>query len=115
MFAPKPLGLTAADDWTVEIETKGFPDLKALYTLLGERQSPPEAHLQFPHNYNYVCRKAIPFMNQHLGLDIPMSHRNATINIRAVNSLPSGMTPIRHQWWRGIRGKLLQSWSNDRS
>ena len=52
MFAPKPLGLTAADDWTVEIETKGFPDLKALYTLLGQEDNIHlEAHLQFPHNY----------------------------------------------------------------
>ena len=39
MFAPKPLGLTAADDWTVEMETKGFPELKQLYTLLGKKEN----------------------------------------------------------------------------
>ena len=28
-----------------------------------------EAHLNYPHNYNYVCRKAMyAFMNEHLGL-----------------------------------------------
>src|SRR5207237_6455317 len=27
LFAPKPMGMTAADDWTKEMETKGFPDL----------------------------------------------------------------------------------------
>ena len=27
LFAPRPLGLTAADDWTREMETKGFPEL----------------------------------------------------------------------------------------
>ena len=26
-------GLTAADDWTVELETKGHPDLLKLYAL----------------------------------------------------------------------------------
>ncbi len=26
-IAPRPLGLTAADDWTIELETKGYPDL----------------------------------------------------------------------------------------
>ena len=70
MFAPKPLGLTAADDWTVEMETKGFPDLKQLYTLLGKQDNIHlEAHLNYPHNYNHVCRKAMyAFMNKHLDL-----------------------------------------------
>jgi len=27
-FAPKPMGMTAANDWTKEMATKGFPDLK---------------------------------------------------------------------------------------
>ena len=35
LFAPKPQGLTAADDWTKEMETKGFPELQALYELIG--------------------------------------------------------------------------------
>ena len=35
LFAPKPLGMTAADDWTKEIATKGLPELKQLYTMLG--------------------------------------------------------------------------------
>src|SRR5229473_3330461 len=33
LFAPKPLGMTGADDWTKEIMTKGFPELKSLYRL----------------------------------------------------------------------------------
>ncbi len=53
LFAPKPLGMTAANDWTKEMETKGFPDLKKLYTMLGVPDR-VEAHfnIQFPHNYN---------------------------------------------------------------
>src|SRR6185295_5335163 len=34
-FAPKPLAMSGADDWTKEIETKGLPELKALYKLYG--------------------------------------------------------------------------------
>src|SRR5207247_8210518 len=34
-FAPKPLGMAAANDWTKEIESKGLPELKALYKLYG--------------------------------------------------------------------------------
>lgn len=70
LFAPKPLGLTAADDWTKEMATKGFPELQRLYALLG---APDRVQLtpllQFPHNYNYVSRAAMyEWMNRHLGL-----------------------------------------------
>lgn len=72
-FAPKPLGLTAADDWTVELKTKGHPDLLALYQTL---KSPLnyEAHfnIQFKHNYNHVSRSQMyQFANRHLGLGLP--------------------------------------------
>src|SRR3989441_1283696 len=33
MFAPKPLGMTAANDWTKEMETKGFPELKKHFEM----------------------------------------------------------------------------------
>src|SRR5690606_13436079 len=53
LFAPKPLGLTAADDWTKEMETKGFPELRQLYELFGASQNVMLwANLQFGHNYN---------------------------------------------------------------
>ena len=35
LFAPKPQGMTTANDWTKEMFTKGFPELKELYTTLG--------------------------------------------------------------------------------
>ncbi len=70
MFAPKPLGLTAADDWTVEMETKGFPELKKLYQML---KSPNTVMLKplihFGHNYNYVSRAAMySWFNHHFKL-----------------------------------------------
>jgi hypothetical protein len=71
--APRPLGLTAADDWTKELITKGHPDLQRLYALLG-RPDHYEAHfhLEFPHNYNSVNRQHMyDFMNRHLMLGLP--------------------------------------------
>lgn len=60
LFAPKPQGLTSADDWTVEFETKGYPDLKKLYGLLNaEDQVQLTARTEFGHNYNGVSRKAM--------------------------------------------------------
>ncbi|HUF62548.1 MAG TPA: hypothetical protein VMN36_10785 [Verrucomicrobiales bacterium] len=73
LAAPRPLGLTGADDWTKEIETKGAPDLQNLYAMLGHpgrfRAAP---FLQFGHNYNAVSRQAMcSWFNQHLGLGRP--------------------------------------------
>lgn len=60
MFAPKPQGLTAADDWTREMENVGFPELKALYSLYGaEDQVELTSRLEFGHNYNQVGRQAM--------------------------------------------------------
>lgn len=60
LFAPRPLGMTSANDWTRELATKGFPELKQLYTLLG---APDHVTLvrgeQFDHNLNAVSRAAV--------------------------------------------------------
>jgi hypothetical protein len=73
LFAPKPLGMTTANDWTKEMSTKGFPELQQLYTLLGK---PNEVTLargeQFPHNYNAVSRAAFyKWLNEHFKLVPP--------------------------------------------
>ncbi len=60
LFAPKPLGVTAANDWTKEMETKGFPQLKALYGLYdAEDQVHLTSRVEFDHNYNQVGRDAM--------------------------------------------------------
>ncbi|MCB1226331.1 MAG: acetylxylan esterase [Verrucomicrobiales bacterium] len=71
-IAPRPLGLTSADDWTKELETKGWPDLQALWRQLGaENNLTALFATQFPHNYNQVARaKMYHFMNQHLKLGL---------------------------------------------
>jgi dienelactone hydrolase len=72
LFAPKPMGMTGADDWTQEIATKGLPELKQLYKLLGNDMlvmAKPLNH--FGHNYNYVSRAVMyGFLNLHLNLGL---------------------------------------------
>jgi dienelactone hydrolase len=72
LFAPKPLGMTAADDWTVEMETRGFPELQKLFALYGAEENVGLfPYTQFPHNYNRVSRTAMyGWMNEHLELGI---------------------------------------------
>jgi dienelactone hydrolase len=73
LFAPKPLGMSGADDWTKEIETKGLPELKALYRLYdAEDKVLAKAFLQFDHNYNQVSREVMyNWFNKHLHLGLP--------------------------------------------
>jgi hypothetical protein len=80
LFAPGPQGMTTANDWTKEMATKGFPELKQLYTLLG---APDQVMLQrgehFPHNYNAVSRTAFyGWLNRHfkLGFKEPVLERD---------------------------------------
>lgn len=80
--APKPLGMTAADDWTIELETKGHPEVKSLYGMLKAPKN-YEAHfnIHFKHNYNHVSRTQMyDFVNRHfkLGLDEPVLERDFT-------------------------------------
>lgn len=70
LFAPKPLAMSAANDWTKEIASKGLPQLKQLYALFGADNLVHAApFLQFGHNYNYVSRAVMyDWMNRHLDL-----------------------------------------------
>ena len=72
LFAPKPQGMTAADDWTREmlVPGKGFPELKHLYGLYGKPDHVicPDL-LRFKHNYNVVTREIMyQWFNRHLSL-----------------------------------------------
>jgi hypothetical protein len=68
LFAPKPLGMTGANDWTKEIETKGLPELQQVYRLYGVQDHVmAKAFLQFGHNYNQVSREVMyNWFNKHL-------------------------------------------------
>lgn len=80
LFAPKPQGMTTANDWTKEMATKGFPELKQLYALVG---APDNVMLHrgehFPHNYNAVSRSGFyTWLNRHfkLGFKEPVVERD---------------------------------------
>jgi dienelactone hydrolase len=73
LIAPRPLGMTGARDWTVDIESKGLPELKALYRLYGaEDRVMAKCLPQFPHNFNQVSREVMNgWFNTHLKLGLP--------------------------------------------
>jgi dienelactone hydrolase len=73
LFAPKPLGMSGAHDWTIDIETKGLPELKATYRLYGaEDRVMARCFPQFQHNYNQVSREVMyNWFNKYLQLGQP--------------------------------------------
>ncbi len=124
LFAPKPMGITSADDWTKEVATKGFPDLKRLYALLG---APDEVMLSrgehFPHNYNAVSRSAFyTWLNKHfkLGFKEPVIERDYHPLKReeltvwdAAHPAPKANDPAFEKslvrWWNDDTQKALNS------
>ncbi len=73
LFAPKPLAMSGANDWTIDIERKGLPELKELYKLYGaEDRVLARCFPQFQHNYNQVSREVMyNWFNKHLKLGFP--------------------------------------------
>jgi len=80
LFGPRPLGLSAADDWTKEMSTKGFPELQQHYAMLGAADRVTlHSRTEFKHNYNAPSRAAMyRWFNKHLGLGIeePIAERD---------------------------------------
>ena len=72
-FAPKPLAMTGADDWTIDIETRGLPELRQVWSLYGQPELvAAQCFPQFGHNYNEVARKVMyEWFNRHLHLGLP--------------------------------------------
>ncbi len=118
LFAPKPLGMTAANDWTHEMETKGFPQLKQLFKILGhEKQVMLKPLLHFGHNYNYVSRAAMySWFNKHfrLGLSEPIVEEDSV----RLTGKELTVWDAKHPQPQGgveFERKLLQWWTDDSS
>jgi hypothetical protein len=78
LFAPKPMAMTGANDWTHDIETHGLPELKKIYGLYGAADKVNAKHFSFPHNYNQVCREMFyDWFNKYfeLGLKSPIKEQ----------------------------------------
>ena len=117
LFAPKPQGMTTADDWTKEMSTKGFPDLKKLYTTLG---APENVMLQrgehFPHNYNAVSRAAFhTWVNRHfkLGFKEPVVERDFDLLSRDQLTVWDAQHPAPKPDDADFERKLLRWFTDD--
>jgi hypothetical protein len=78
LASPRPLSMSAADDWTREIETKGLPELKQHYEMMGVPDLVSAKYFPFPHNYNQHARVMMyEFFNKHLklGFESPIAER----------------------------------------
>ncbi|MCA9082167.1 MAG: acetylxylan esterase, partial [Planctomycetaceae bacterium] len=69
-FAPRPQAMSGADDWTIDIETKGLPELRQVYSMYGAADMvQAKCYPQFGHNYNSVSREMMyRWMKQQLNL-----------------------------------------------
>ncbi len=72
LCAPRPMAMSGADDWTIDIETKGLPELKQVYSLFDAAGNVNAVcYPQFKHNYNEVAREMMfDWFNEHLGLGL---------------------------------------------
>jgi dienelactone hydrolase len=117
LFAPKPLGMTTANDWTKEMSTKGFPELQKLYAALGE---PHHVMLHrdetSPHNYNLAARTAFyHWINQHftLGLSTPIAERDYTVLDKTALSVWDDAHPAPTAGSADFERQLLQWFQKD--
>jgi len=77
LIAPRALGMTGADDWTLHIEERGLPELKQIWGLY-DRADAIEAKCfpQFGHNYNSHGRaRMYTFFARHLELGEVLAER----------------------------------------
>ena len=117
LFAPKPQGMTCANDWTKEMADKGFPELKQLYAFLG---APDNVMLKrgehFPHNYNAVSRCAFhTWLNRHfkLGQVEPVIERDYQPLKREELTVWDGQHPAPKAADPDFERQLLRQWHED--
>lgn len=118
LFAPKPLAVTIAQDWTKEMKTKGYPEMEKLWALVG---APDKVALidtlKFGHNYNGVARAGMSeFFNKHLGLNLPaekLAERDFTLSTIPEMSVWDDKHPAPAAADPDFERKLLKQWTAD--
>ena len=117
LFAPKPQGLTTANDWTRDMATKGFPELKQLYTLLGASNAVMlHRGEHFPHNYNAVARSAFyTWLNRHfqLGQTNPVIERDYAFLPASELTVWDAQHPAPKANDPDLERRLLRWWRDD--
>jgi len=114
MFAPRPMGLSGANDWTVAIEKEGYPELQKLYGIYDKTDLvKAKCWPEFGHNYNQVAREFMyHWFNKHLSLGqqepvkeapfVPVPPSQLHIFPKG-SKLPEGILSTAE-----LRGKLIQ-------
>jgi len=117
LVAPRPQGLTTANDWTVELAAKGFPDLKQLYELMGAGdQVMIHRGEHFPHNYNAVSRSGFyGWANRHfrLGQQEPVIERDYSRLSRDQLTVWDAAHPAPKAADPDAERRLLRYWRDD--
>ncbi len=114
LIAPRPLGMTAANDWTRTMPSDGFPQLQQLYNLFGAKDKValfPAVH--FEHNFNHVSRVALyGWVSQHFGLgfDKPVLERDFDIALRDELSVWDAEHP-QPEGGEAFERKLTKLWA----
>ncbi len=118
-FAPKPMGMTAANDWTKELEKKGWPDLKRVWKSLGKPDNVMATfNIHWQHNYNHVSRTTMyGFMNKNfkLGLSEPVLEREFPVPTEQEMTVWTGAhpKPSGDKVGGAHEKALLKFWSED--
>lgn len=118
LIAPRPLGMTAANDWTKSMAQDGFPQLQGLYGLYGKKENValfPALH--FGHNYNHVARVSMyGWFNQHwgLGFKTPVLENDFQLLTRPDLTVWTADHP-RPESGIGFERKLTKAWSESQS
>jgi hypothetical protein len=110
LIAPRPLGMSAANDWTLHIEERGLPELKEVWALY-DRADAVQARCfpQFGHNYNSLARAEMyAFLARHLELGATPPERTFLPLTADELSVYSAATPRPDeadaaavlQWWQ---------------
>src|SRR5688500_3874234 len=69
LFAPKPHGAAAANDWTHDFLKRGLPEMKSIWRLYDAEANVEGEHVDFGHNHNLHSRLLqYRFLNKHLKL-----------------------------------------------
>ena len=78
LIAPRALGMTGADDWTLHIEERGLPELKQVWSLYDRAEAVyAKCYPQFGHNYNSIGRAEMyAFIAEHLELEAPQPEQS---------------------------------------
>ncbi len=114
LCAPRPLGLTAADDWTKTMPQDGFPELRKLYGLYDVEDKValfPAIH--FGHNFNHVSRVHLyGWVNQHfdLGYETPILERDFEL-LRPEELTVWDQQHPPPQGGEHIERELMQAWA----